>query len=107
MGRQLARTALSIAAILVTASTADAAGQPRLVGGAITADYPAVGQGIYSACGATLIDCDTVLTAAHCALGDPSVFLRHVFFQHAGMIDVDLARSTIDFGYDLAVLKLT
>jgi len=107
MGRRLARTAFTIATLVITTATADAAGRPRVVGGEITTDYPAVGQVIYSACGATLVGCETVVTAAHCALGDPSVFLRHVFFQHAGMIDVDLAGSTIDFGYDLAVLKLT
>jgi hypothetical protein len=106
MRRHLGRTSLLLGLLLATPLSAVANPHPRVVGGDITADYPAVGEVIYSACGATLIGCETVLTAAHCALGDPSVFMRHLFFQHAGMIDVDLARSTIDFGYDLAVLKL-
>ena len=101
--------ALIVGCLLGTAASGAAlagAGHPRIVGGNVTADFPAVGEVLYSACGGTLIGCETILTSAHCALGDPSVFLRHLFFQHAGMVDVDLGASTLEIGYDMSVLKL-
>jgi cysteine-rich repeat protein len=100
--------------------------EPRIVNGLTTSDYPTTGALLASAgsatptqqCTATLIGCETFLTAAHCvcavdgALCDPVESNYSVFLQHAGLFGVSLItphpgydESTSD--NDLAVIHLS
>jgi hypothetical protein len=90
-------------------------GQPRIVNGRGTKDYPAVGAllkgetGVY--CSGTLIAPDRFLTAAHCVVNDPVPNHYKVFFQSAGIFGVkkvDWQKEEYSFPKgDVAVLVLT
>lgn len=67
----------------------------RIVNGLPTTWYPSVGALLYgksnvfgSWCTATLIGCNTVLTAAHCVAEDDDIRNYRMFFQHGGMVKV-------------------
>jgi Trypsin len=67
----------------------------RIVNGQPTTWYPSVGALLYGNgnvfgnwCTATLIGCNTVLTAAHCVADDGDVRNYRMFFQHGGMVKV-------------------
>lgn len=90
----------------------------KINNGLATADFPSVALFVTPSgtCTATLIGCQTALTAAHCLCGDapctpaPQGFL---FFQHAGMYPVTGAAIHPDWApgaglgrHDLAVLRL-
>jgi hypothetical protein len=67
-------------------------GQPRIVNGRGTKEYPAVGallKGVSGAwCSGTLIAPDRFLTAAHCVVDDPVPDHYKVFLQSAGFFAV-------------------
>ena len=100
--------------------------RPRIVNGLTTSDYPTTGvllvgnPGLmFLTCSATLIGCETVLTAAHCFCSptddcqgadapDPSDYF--VYFQHGGILGVSSIAIRGDFVFpvaDVAVLKLS
>jgi secreted trypsin-like serine protease len=68
----------------------------KIINGKLTFWYPTVGALLYrnantpfgSWCTATLIGCNTVLTAAHCVAEDRETKNYKVFFQHAGLFDL-------------------
>lgn len=67
----------------------------RIVNGLPTTWYPSVGALLYgknnvfgSWCTATLIGCNTVLTAAHCVAEDDDIRNYRMFFQHGGMVKI-------------------
>lgn len=67
----------------------------RIVNGFPTTWYPSVGallhlnNGVFaSSCTATLIGCNTVLTAAHCVARDDDAGNYRMYFQHGGMVKV-------------------
>lgn len=67
----------------------------RIVNGIQTTWYPSVGALLYrsqgafiSWCTATLIGCNSVLTAAHCIAEDEDASKYLMFFQHGGMVKV-------------------
>ena len=102
--------------------------EPRIVNGNLTSDYPSVAALVTPAnpataqtlCSATLIGCQTVLTAAHCVcngnggscqsgLGAPNPGNYGVFLQHGGFFAVSsiaVHPSYSDDVADVAVLKL-
>jgi hypothetical protein len=84
-----------LAASLVLAGPAFAADSPRTIlgqinNGLLTSGHPSVGMFFtgQGTCTATLIGCQTALTAAHCVCEDgpcsPSATGKLVFFQHSG-----------------------
>jgi len=113
---------------LLTATSASAWEQPRIVNGVTSHDFPTTGQLLYgldllppgpidddnqaSWCSGTLIGCSTFLTASHCVEDDANPAHYRVFLQHAGTFDVvSLAQhpSYTSGGFpefDVAVLKL-
>ncbi|MGJ5130982.1 S1 family peptidase [Bradyrhizobium oligotrophicum] len=67
----------------------------RVVNGIPTTWYPTVGALLHrngnafgSLCTATLIGCNTVLTAAHCVVRDVDVRNYRMFFQHGGLATI-------------------
>lgn len=117
--------ALPVAARGETAYVGDLP-RPRIVNGVVTADYPSTGvllvgnPGLmFLTCSATLIGCETVLTAAHCFCSptddcqgvdapDPSEYF--VYLQNAGTFGVASISIRSDFAFpvaDVAVLELT
>ncbi len=116
-------------ALLVVAPSATAQ-VPQIVNGEDTQDFATTAALLLGSdpntatigCSATLIGCDTVLTAAHCvcptngidcnAGGAPNPSNFHVYLQHAGIFAVDsiAVRSDYDFPTavgDLSVLRLS
>ena len=103
--------------------------QQSIINGEVTGDYPSTGLLLFSdnfetatvGCTATLIGCQTVLTAAHCVCpedvysGTCAVQPRGLFFQHAGYYEVAeinvhpdyrrLSNSALE--HDIAVITLT
>jgi hypothetical protein len=74
----------------------DAAGQPRIVNGVTTHDYPTTGALLYGSsggsarlqCSGTLIGCQTFLTAAHCVVDDSNPAHYFVYLQNLGVVSV-------------------
>ena len=74
----------------------DAAGQPRIVNGVTTHDYPTTGALLYGSsggsarlqCSGTLIGCQTFLTAAHCVVDDSNPAHYFVYLQNVGVVSV-------------------
>jgi hypothetical protein len=119
---------LSVAGLVVSASSGFAWDQPRIVNGVTSYDFPTTGQLLYgyevtppgpindnnqqSWCSGTLIGCQTFLTASHCVADDPNPTHYRVFLQHAGIFEVTSVTkhpSYTDGGFpefDVAVLKL-
>lgn len=98
-----------------TPAVADA---PRIVNGVLTWAYPATGALIRGAvpessrshCTGTLVGCRTFLTANHCVEGDRDASRYRVYFQNAGIVEVEAISEVhpeYDFPHaDLAVLRL-
>jgi len=127
----LAASALALAVACGRAVAAHAAPalEPRIVNGNLTADLPSVAAVVVPAtpadastwCSATLIGCETALTAAHCVCNGtgadcqsgpsaPVPALYGVFLQHAGFFGVSSIWVHPDFDYpvaDVAVLHLS
>jgi hypothetical protein len=102
-------------------------GQLEIVGGEVTSDLPSSGMLVIggspevavTACSATLVGCNKVLTAGRCvcdrfgdACQDPFPrFPTHAYFQHAGFFRVDHVEVHPDFNesaeHDIAILTLT
>jgi hypothetical protein len=84
-----------------SASRGDGEIHPRIVNGVMTASYPAVGAVLYRMAGAdgvfrfttwctgTLIGSKTFITAAHCIAKDGTTDNYRLFFQHAGVFNVE------------------
>lgn len=99
-----------------TAAPGTSALEPRIVNGVFTVGFPSVGMvlrengGVPRAwCSATLIGCDTVLTAAHCVDDNPAPDDLKVYLQNAGVVDVSEVRFHPAFNFpnaDVAVLRL-
>jgi Trypsin len=123
----LARRILMAAAVVAHVATASAwaAGprlQPRIVNGEFTAQHPTVAALLIGAnaetaaqhCTATLIGCQTILTAAHCVCDaegsdcqpgqarEPRPGRYFVFLQHAGTFAVDRIVVHPDYRTDVA-----
>jgi hypothetical protein len=101
---------------------------PKIVNGMLTSSFPSVGLLAvpFHGCTATLIGCQTALTAAHCICLDPSsgnllngsdcnasadvqAVSRRFLLQHGGKFEVSRVEADPDFAYpdhDLAVLHL-
>ena len=96
-----------------------------IVGGALTAEHPAVGallvgtspETATTACTATLVGCQTVVTAAHCVCPGTGKTCKSsdvppglvVYFPHAGFFTIDAVRVHPDYEFptaDVAVLQL-
>jgi hypothetical protein len=96
--------------------------EARVVNGLPTTWYPAVGALLHrdsdafgNWCTATLIGCNTVLTAAHCVAEDAEVSNYRMFLQHGGIVKIksidwqkkDYREPTVDGEQaDIAVLTL-
>lgn len=101
--------------------------EERVRNSVLTYDYPSVGGLVHFAagesrphilCSATLVGCDTVVTAAHCVCpevywcpsGPESAAELSVFFPSAGSFAVESIAVAPDYGFssggDVAVLKL-
>jgi hypothetical protein len=100
--------------------------EQAIVRGRATTDFPTTGMLLIGGtadvgtinCSVTLIDCDKVLTAAHCVCEDFGPGCRgtvpalpyHVYFQHAGFFRVQKVEVHPDFSaapaHDLALLTL-
>lgn len=111
--------------ILLSLCATAPAQQPRIVNGVTTFDYPAVGalldnQGGF--CTATLIGCQTALSAAHCVCGGDGSECQpggpelidplglEMFFQNAEPVAVSNIRVPADYAFgvrnDFAVIEL-
>jgi hypothetical protein len=115
-------------ALFVTATVAVCQVDPKIINGMPTSGFPSVGLLAvpFHGCTATLIGCQTVLTAAHCVCSDPNsgnllngsdcnasadvqAVSRRFLLQHGGEFEVSHVEADPDFAFpdhDLAVLHL-
>jgi len=119
-GRAMSRKCLLLGALLALPAAAHGWGTPKIVNGVQTQSHPTVAALLFAStqitldnaqlgCSATLIGCQTVLTAAHCVEEDlnPSHYL--VYLQHAGLFAVSAVTVHPSYSFpvsDIAVLKL-
>jgi len=125
--RRLVVAGLALAALLLPGgipSRAASDGDPRIVNGLTTHDFPTTGALLYgggapialsnasSWCSGTLIGCSTFLTAAHCVEDDANPAAYWVFLQHSGLHAVTSVTKHPNYtsagfpAWDVAVLKL-
>jgi len=111
---------LSLAALVTVSAVAaeEKALEPYIVNGVNTQQHPSTAALLYNSggdaayptqiCTATLIGCETILTAGHCV--DSGAAQNYsVYFQHAGVFDVSSITLHPDYMLpfaDVAVLKL-
>ena len=121
--RTLAR--IVVALLLATGVCGAGPVSAPIVGGAITAEHPAVGALLVgtdpttatTACTATLVGCQTVVTAAHCVCPTTGKSCQDldvppglvVYFAHAGFVAIDSVHVHRSYDFptaDVAVLRL-